>query len=322
MPCIVELSRTRLWPHAATLALISIALAGCSGISSRFNETGPEATGQAAPPSRYDGETPVPQNASPAVALAPKRAPVAAISRAGGLGVHVVAEGETLTKISRLYSKPISEIASANKILTTAKLNVGERLMIPGAHMSAAKPKATSATVQVAQDSKDKPGAAAPSKKPERALIYGPALGPEVAPSKLPSNPPDEAVGTLSKLRWPATGRVIAGFGSPVNGQQNPGINIALPENTPVKAAEDGVVAYAGSELTAYGNLVQVRHLNGHFTVYAHTKEILVKRGDPVKRGQTIARSGQTGSVNSPQLHFQVRKGATPLDPMTFLNGA
>ena len=115
---------------------------------------------------------------------------------------------------------------------------------------------------------------------------------------------------------------MISSFGSTINGQSNAGINIALRENTPVKAAEDGIVSYAGNELTAYGNLVQVRHPSGYYTIYAHTKEFLVKRGDPVKRGQPIARSGQTGNVNTPQLHFEVRKGAAPLDPMKFLNGA
>jgi murein DD-endopeptidase MepM/ murein hydrolase activator NlpD len=243
------------------------------------------------------------------------------MSRAGSPRLHVVAQGETLTKISRLYGKPISEIASANKIHTTAKLKVGERLMIPGAQISTAKPKAATATTQIAQENQGKPGPAATPKELERALIYGRALGPEAAPPKDSIKPADQPVGTLSKFRWPATGRVIAGFGGTVNGQQNVGINIALPENTPVKAAEDGVVAYAGNELTTYGNLVQIRHSDGYFTVYAHTKEILVKRGDPVKRGQLIARSGQTGKVNSPQLHFQVRKGAAPLDPMTFLKG-
>ena len=106
------------------------------------------------------------------------------------------------------------------------------------------------------------------------------------------------------------------------NGQQNDGINIAVPEGTPVKAAEDGVVAYAGNELKGYGNLVLVRHPNGYVTAYAHAKELLVKRGDQVKRGQVIAQSGQTGNVNAPQLHFEIRKGASPLDPTRFLNGA
>jgi murein DD-endopeptidase MepM/ murein hydrolase activator NlpD len=95
-----------------------------------------------------------------------------------------------------------------------------------------------------------------------------------------------------------------------------------VPENTPVKAAEDGIVAYAGNELKGYGNLVLVRHPNGYVTAYAHAKELLVKRGDQVKRGQVIARSGQTGNVNTPQLHFEIRKGSSPLDPTRFLNGA
>jgi murein DD-endopeptidase MepM/ murein hydrolase activator NlpD len=117
-------------------------------------------------------------------------------------------------------------------------------------------------------------------------------------------------------------GRVITGFGPKPTGQQNDGINIAVPEGTPVKASEDGVVAYAGNELKGYGNLVLVRHASGHVTAYAHASELLVKRGDNVKRGQTIAKSGQTGNVSSPQLHFEIRKGATPVDPMQFLTGA
>ena len=94
-----------------------------------------------------------------------------------------------------------------------------------------------------------------------------------------------------------------------------------MPEGTPIKAAEDGVVAYAGNELKGYGNLVLVRHANGYVTAYAHASEIMVKRGDSVKRGQVIAKSGQTGNVTSPQLHFEIRKGATPVDPAQYLNG-
>jgi murein DD-endopeptidase MepM/ murein hydrolase activator NlpD len=130
-----------------------------------------------------------------------------------------------------------------------------------------------------------------------------------------------EAAGGMPTFRWPVRGRVIAGFGPKTNGQQNDGINLAVPEGTVVKAAEDGVVAYAGNELKGYGNLVLVRHANGYVTAYAHASEIMVKRGEQIKRGQTIAKSGQTGNVGSPQLHFEIRKGATPVDPMQFLNG-
>jgi murein DD-endopeptidase MepM/ murein hydrolase activator NlpD len=116
-------------------------------------------------------------------------------------------------------------------------------------------------------------------------------------------------------------GRVIAGFGSETSGQHNDGINLAVPEGTSIKAAEEGTVAYAGNELKGYGNLLLVRHSNGFVTAYAHASELLVKRGDQVKRGQIIARAGQTGSVSSPQLHFEIRKGATPVDPMRYLSG-
>ena len=119
-------------------------------------------------------------------------------------------------------------------------------------------------------------------------------------------------------FRWPAKGRVIAGFGGT---SANEGINIALPEGTPVKAAEDGTVAYAGSDVKGYGKLVLIRHDNGYVSAYAHNGEIAVKHGEKVKRGQAIAKSGQSGNVTSPQLHFEIRKGAQPVDPMPHLQG-
>ena len=117
-------------------------------------------------------------------------------------------------------------------------------------------------------------------------------------------------------------GRVISGFGPLTNGQQNDGINLSVPEGTKVLAADDGVVAYSGNELKGYGNLVLVRHSNGYVTAYAHASELMVKRGDTVKRGQVIAKSGQTGNVTAPQLHFEIRKGSAPVDPTQYLPGA
>lgn len=124
------------------------------------------------------------------------------------------------------------------------------------------------------------------------------------------------ASSTGGEFRWPAKGRIIQGFGG-----GSDGINIALPEGTPVKAVENGVVAYAGNELKGYGNLVLIRHDNGFVSAYANNGELKVKRGEHVKRGQTIATSGQTGNVSSPQLHFELRKGSTPVDPMPYLTG-
>ena len=125
----------------------------------------------------------------------------------------------------------------------------------------------------------------------------------------------------LPSFRWPVRGRVITAYGAKTSGKQNDGINVAVPEGTPVKAAEDGVVTYSGNELKGYGNLVLVKHSNGYVTAYAHASELMVKRGDTIKRGQIIAKAGQTGEVSSPQLHFEIRQGSTPVDPSKFLNG-
>src|SRR5215813_5760909 len=256
-------------------------------------------------PSRV-ATTPAPRPAAPT--------PAPAASPAGSGNVHVVAAGDTLSKIAHRYHKPVNEIAKANNIQPTATLNLGDRLTIPGAQAPAVKASAPAVAVQA------KPVASAAPKEAEPV---------QNANAVAPTDPLDkeavklaEGSGAVPKFRWPANGRGIASYGPTTNGQQNDGINIALPENTPVKAAEDGVVAYAGNELKGYGNLVLVRHPNGYVTAYAHAKELLVKRGDQVKRGQVIARSGQTGNVNAPQLHFEIRKGASPLDPTRFLNGA
>jgi murein DD-endopeptidase MepM/ murein hydrolase activator NlpD len=118
----------------------------------------------------------------------------------------------------------------------------------------------------------------------------------------------------------PVNGKVTARFGSVSNGLHNDGINIAAPRGTPVRAAENGVVAYAGNELKGYGNLVLVRHANNWVSAYAHNDEILVKRGDKVRRGQIIAKAGNTGSVSQPQVHFELRKGSRPVDPTKYMS--
>ncbi|MCB5176999.1 peptidoglycan DD-metalloendopeptidase family protein [Microvirga lenta] len=158
-----------------------------------------------------------------------------------------------------------------------------------------------------------------PVKPAVAAQPVAPAPAPQpVEAAKAPAPEPEQTASISGDFRWPARGRVIAGFGA--NGG-NEGINIAVPEGTPVKAAEAGTVTYAGSEVKGYGNLVLIRHENGYVSAYAHNGSLNVKRGEQVKRGQVIATSGQTGNVTSPQLHFEIRKGATPVDPMKYLGG-
>jgi murein DD-endopeptidase MepM/ murein hydrolase activator NlpD len=252
---------------------------------------------------------------APAVPIAaPVGAPRTALAPTAG--VHVVAPGETLHSISRLYGKPVMMIAKANNIPPDTMLKVGDRITIPGEVAAAAPaPAAPAASPPRGEASV---GSIATADSPHSARVVSPTP-PEAAPSAVKTAEP---AGSLPSFRWPVRGRVIAGFGPSPSGTQNDGINVAVPEGTPVKSAEDGVVAYAGNELKGYGNLVLIRHSNGFVTAYAHASEIMVKRGDAVKRGQVIAKSGQTGNVTSPQLHFEIRKGATPVDPAQYLNGA
>jgi murein DD-endopeptidase MepM/ murein hydrolase activator NlpD len=265
------------------------------------------ATALAAPPTRVASSSAAMPSPTP---VGPPRS---ALSQ--GASVHVVAPGETLHSIARHYGKSALVLAKANNIAPDSVVRVGERITIPGGASAAAAPAPAAAPAAARNETTGGSNAAVESSHSAR-------LAAPVAPDAAESGAKTESPGGAAGFRWPVRGRVIAGFGPKPNGIQNDGINLAVPEGTPVKAADDGVVAYAGNELKGYGNLVLVRHSNGFVTAYAHASEIMVKRGDAVKRGQVIAKSGQTGSVASPQLHFEIRKGATPVDPSQYLNGA
>jgi murein DD-endopeptidase MepM/ murein hydrolase activator NlpD len=157
----------------------------------------------------------------------------------------------------------------------------------------------------------------APANKPQAAEQPA-AHGQKLA---IAAPPPSSAHASVdnTKLRWPVSGKIIAGFGTRPDGTHNDGINMQVPLGTEVHAAESGVVAYAGSELKGYGNLVLLRHDNDWVTAYAHNDELLVKRGDKVRRGQVIAKAGKSGTVDQPQLHFELRQGSKPVDPIPYL---
>ncbi len=153
-----------------------------------------------------------------------------------------------------------------------------------------------------------------PRSKPTTPAWYANA---NPAPTTQPANyaPPS---GSLS-FSWPLNGQVIADYGTTVGGERNDGINIAAPVGTPIRAAAAGQISYAGNELRGYGNLVLIKHDDGYVTAYAHADRIVVNRGDAVQKGQIIGYAGQTGDVTSPQLHFEIRKGVTPVNPRTLL---
>jgi murein DD-endopeptidase MepM/ murein hydrolase activator NlpD len=260
--------------------------------------------------------------AAPALA-APASKPVAAAAAAPS--VHVVNHGDTLLSVARRNHVSVVELARANNIQPSAKLKLGMKLTVPGARTAAAVVPAQQ-PVAAAQPAA---ALAAPTTK-MAAATAGPQQTARLAQATTKVDEPvaetpvkaSEATGALPTFRWPVRGKVITAYGAKSNGKANDGINLAVPEGTPIKAAEDGVVAYSGNELKGYGNLVLVRHANGYVTAYAHASELLVKRGDTIKRGQVIAKSGQSGEVGSPQLHFEIRKGSSPVDPLQFLNGA
>jgi murein DD-endopeptidase MepM/ murein hydrolase activator NlpD len=259
--------------------------------------------------------------ATPAPAVAPPASkPVASAS-----SVHIVNRGDTLNSIARRNHVSVAELARANNLDRSAKLSLGMKLTVPGAKSAAIAPEAAPVAVAPAQQvaaltppaTRSVAGAPLQSARLAQAT---PQVEEKTAPEAVVK--PSEATGALPTFRWPVRGKVITTYGAKTNGKSNDGINLAVPEGTPVKAAEDGVVAYSGNELKGYGNLVLVRHSNGYVTAYAHASELLVKRGDTIKRGQIIAKSGQSGEVGSPQLHFEIRKGSSPVDPLQFLNGA
>lgn len=265
------------------------------------------------------------------VAAAPAMAakPVAAV--AAPPSFHFVNHGDTLASIARKNHISAAELARANGLAPSAKLKLGAKLTVPGAKTAAiAAPLAPAPVAAAPVAAVLQPVAAAPAPTTKMAAVAQPAQSARLAQpttniEEKPADTPAKAAETTSSLptfRWPVRGKVITSYGAKTNGKSNDGINVAVPEGTPVKAAEDGVVAYSGNELKGYGNLVLVRHSNGYVTAYAHASELLVKRGDPIKRGQVIAKSGQSGEVASPQLHFEIRKGSSPVDPLQFLNGA
>jgi murein DD-endopeptidase MepM/ murein hydrolase activator NlpD len=223
-----------------------------------------------------------------------------------GPGTYTVAAGDTLSRISRKTGVGVNALKSANG-LQDGLIRIGQTLTIPagGATVASAAPaivdKVTTGTAAASKEVvQAQPAAYTPPKKTEKLIEQSDQEAPD-------------ATG-IGRMRWPVRGRVISAYS-----KSNDGIDIQVPEGTPVKAAENGVVIYAGDGLKEFGNTVLVRHEDGLVTVYGHASELKVARGQKVKRGEEIARSGMSGTTDAPKLHFEVRKNSAPVDPTTFL---
>lgn len=235
-----------------------------------------------------------------------------AITGDAGMKSHTVGSGDTLYSIARMYGVSAAEVARVNGLGADGTVKLGTTLSIPsadglapnGTQIAALEPQPTAGDVMTD---------AAPSAAP--ATVEPPAA--EVQPI-------DDGVSSAGAtgFRWPVRGRIIAGFGRQSDGVRNDGINLAVPAGTPVHAAEAGTVIYAGNQLEGYGNLILIQHKDDWVSAYAHNASLNVKRGDAVKRGQTIASVGNSGSVDQPQLHFELRRKQKPVDPLPHLTGA
>lgn len=222
---------------------------------------------------------------------------------------YVVAQGDSLAKIARQHKVSVDAIKAANG-MNTASLRIGQKIVIPAPGTDPVK------TASIPTDSKVKEVSEA---KPK---TYTPPVADKSVEEvqKTADNGEDAPDETgIGKFRWPVRGAVIAGYGQNVEGVRNPGIDISVPEGTPIKAAENGVVIYSGAGLKDLGNTVLIRHDNGTVTVYGNASALKVKRGDKVTRGQVIANSGMTGGAKRPKVHFEVRQNAAAVNPMTFL---
>ncbi len=208
---------------------------------------------------------------------------------------HVVAKGETVYGIARKYRVPMSALVRVNAIAPPYHVSAGRRLRLPGGAPRKVRLAAKSPGVRLAP----------PPRPPSPARVSGPV-----------GKPPPR---TGNGFQWPLRGRILIAFGPRGGGLHNDGINILAPAGTSVRSAENGIVAYAGNELQGFGNLLLIKHAGGWMTAYAHVGKLLVRRGQRVRRGQTVAKVGRTGNVSKPQLHFEIRRGDQPVNPMKYL---
>jgi len=318
--------RSELAQTVSRLVLVASAaalLVGCSSDMSRFNgepDAGPFRTSQ-----RFEGNS-----SGFASSSAPQQVVAAPVSSVQSAPLAAPVQSAPLAP-AQSYTPPVARSAAAPapapiqqpaRVAAAQPAPAAKTAPAPAqkvAPVAAAAPVAAKAETKVART--EPAQKAAPAEQPVRtASLQQPSAKSDAAPVAAKADIAPTVAATeeaTPEFRWPARGKVIQGF----KPGQSEGISIAVPEGTAVKAAEGGTVAYSGSELKGYGNLVLIKHPNGFVSAYAHNGELMVKRGEVVKRGQTIAKSGQSGNVSSPQLQFQLRKGSTPVDPTNYLAG-
>ena len=226
--------------------------------------------------------------------------------------IHTVQKGETLYSIARRYDVDFNTLAKKNKLKKPWTLSIGQKLYLPADFNKSAYNDRTTPTQKAPAKTTQKQV----KTKVTQPIQKKPKVTNKTKPAVQPLPKPQKREG---KFIYPVQGKMIATFGSSEHGSRNDGINIHAPAGTAFKAVENGVVAYADNELKGFGNLILIKHADGWITAYAHAQDLIVKKGQTVKRGDIIGHVGSTGNVKTPQLHFEIRKGTKAVDPMNYL---
>jgi lipoprotein NlpD len=291
-------------------AVLSALLAACTVTSTREAPVADRSV-----PPRPAAAAPQPA-ATPPSATSDAVKPVGRVAAADG--TYRVQPGDTLIAIAASFGRDPKELARWNNLADASRLQVGQVLrVVPPAETAAVVPVAPTSPATTRPLDAPAPAAATPPATPPATAPAVPAAGDAGPPgpvASIPPPPPPATAAPSSDWIWPANGRVVEKFDE----KRNKGIGIAAKEGDPVVAAADGTVAYSGSGLRGYGNLVILRHDNGFVSAYAHNRQILVKQGQVVKRGQRIAEVGSTDTTE-PKLHFEIRRQGTPVDPLNYL---
>lgn len=245
---------------------------------------------------------------------------------------HQVREGDTVTSIAQMYEVSPNRLVQLNDLSAPYKLMPRMTLRLPSPSMSssavAQKAVFNAASVEnasiqpVERDVIDPQAAQTARATPSPNNTVTPTRKPafqkaSVQRASIPKHTPK--MSGNGRFMRPVDGNIISTYGPKDGGLHNDGINIKAVRGTSVRAAENGVVVYTGDDLEGYGNLILVRHENKMMSAYAHLDKTLVKRGATVTRGQSIGTVGSSGQVDTPQLHFEIRKGAKALDPAKYL---
>lgn len=323
--------RPRRWTGAAALLCLSLWLGGCAF--------------------PYFGSS-----VAPAARPAPSATPATPAPAAKDENAFVVSKGDTLYGISKRTGVKLRVLIDLNNLTPPYKIRPGEKLKLPSVKI-AARPTVKSSTPAgpaiaaeplppLSQAERTPPTRQPGDKNEEKTGDRGPPAPPLSAPSASalarpdapaaetfqPETPPADTVEPQAAepetdlpappgkpFIWPVRGRILSGFGPKAGGLQNDGVNIAAAKGAPVRAVAPGEVAYIGSDLSGFGNLLLIKHDGGWITAYAHNDLILVTKGQHVGRGHIVARAGKTGNVESTQLHFELRRGTKPVDPLRYL---